>query len=607
MAAVSKFIEFHDSVQTAIAQCLNTALAFRQESQGNDPSPASLEDWTQQYLGPICGPDNILNVPVLDTKSDWRKSATEIGFRRVLQSLVRETTEGSPERFFRLFDCLDIMLMATEQNFLDPVVSLTLVEEVLDIHTIAGCEKIFDYIEKRKSGLIKGMVPGRGKGLVLLRMCNEMLRRLSKEKDTVFCGRILMFLANAFPLHERSGVNLRGEFNTEPVRWDSDDEVDNDSALTDEQKTFYKIFWSTRKYFSNPPTIFQDKNFTELQTGADAILNKFKQIAANEQEVSGEPHGVADRPGTKRKRDATDMNEDNDADAMLRDINNQFQFPRLLSSRKLLDLEIEDTRFRRNVLVQFLILFQYLEGFTKTEKERIQQATTKQSLALPTFTLEGDQLEWVDNTREAMVELLKATKPHGQTYTDIVMALLRQERNWTMWKVSGCPDFERAPVDAKKLNEKSRLKRPRTELSLNAYRFRYGDAELTNLFGKPQQSLDIVMQSRPKLPEPVNVIERTLTHLENEAGLTMKERYSIANGALFQVTRLMFKDHASLIPKVYEYKKEAYKPLKETASGDKTDEEVTKKAIDVDEKTEQHVEAEISVLKKTRDLLMKEL
>lgn len=94
------------------------------------------------------------------------------------------------------------------------------------------------------------MVPGRGKGLVMLRMCNEMLRRLSKEKDTVFCGRILMFLANSFPLHERSGtcaalrwlsfsltwitlgVNLRGDFNTEPVLYDKDEDVDADGTLT---------------------------------------------------------------------------------------------------------------------------------------------------------------------------------------------------------------------------------------------------------------------------------------------------------------------------------------------------------------------------------------
>lgn len=48
-------------------------------------------------------------------------------------------------------------------------------------------------------------MPGKGKGLVLLRMCNEMLRRLSKNMSTVFCGRILMFLANSFSLGERSG------------------------------------------------------------------------------------------------------------------------------------------------------------------------------------------------------------------------------------------------------------------------------------------------------------------------------------------------------------------------------------------------------------------
>lgn len=52
------------------------------------------------------------------------------------------------------------------------------------------------------------MIPGRGKALVLLRLCNEMLRRLSKETNTVFCGRILMFLANSFPLGERSGIEL---------------------------------------------------------------------------------------------------------------------------------------------------------------------------------------------------------------------------------------------------------------------------------------------------------------------------------------------------------------------------------------------------------------
>jgi hypothetical protein len=85
--------------------------------------------------------------------------------------------------------------------------------------------------------------------LALLRIANGLLRRLSKALNTgaplasvppappppqqqqqqrawrrrprgggaELCGRILIFLAYVFPLSERSGVNVRGEFNTENV------------------------------------------------------------------------------------------------------------------------------------------------------------------------------------------------------------------------------------------------------------------------------------------------------------------------------------------------------------------------------------------------------
>ena len=58
------------------------------------------------------------------------------------------------------------------------------------------------------------MVPQKGKALILLRTLNELLKRLSKmgERNTEFCGRILIFLSEVFPLGERSGVNLRGEY-----------------------------------------------------------------------------------------------------------------------------------------------------------------------------------------------------------------------------------------------------------------------------------------------------------------------------------------------------------------------------------------------------------
>lgn len=41
----------------------------------------------------------------------------------------------------------------------------------------------------------------------------DILKRLSKPQDTVFCGRIQLFLARLFPLTEKSGLNLLSEFN----------------------------------------------------------------------------------------------------------------------------------------------------------------------------------------------------------------------------------------------------------------------------------------------------------------------------------------------------------------------------------------------------------
>ena len=51
----------------------------------------------------------------------------------------------------------------------------------------------------------------------ILRMCNDLLKRLSRTMDTAFCGRILILLAKSLPLNEKSGLNLAGQFNTANV------------------------------------------------------------------------------------------------------------------------------------------------------------------------------------------------------------------------------------------------------------------------------------------------------------------------------------------------------------------------------------------------------
>lgn len=100
----------------------------------------------------------------------------------------------------------------------DKAFPFTVLFDLLETQTIASCSHIFSWIELRADRLTEGMVPQKGKALVLLRTLNDLLRRLSKiGNTTLFCGRILTFMSQVFPLGERSGVNLRGEYG--PV-WD---------------------------------------------------------------------------------------------------------------------------------------------------------------------------------------------------------------------------------------------------------------------------------------------------------------------------------------------------------------------------------------------------
>jgi THO complex subunit 1 len=57
-------------------------------------------------------------------------------------------------------------------------------------------------------------------------MCNDLLKRLSQTTETAFCGRILILLAKALPLNERSGLNLMSQININNVTtYDEDTEV----------------------------------------------------------------------------------------------------------------------------------------------------------------------------------------------------------------------------------------------------------------------------------------------------------------------------------------------------------------------------------------------
>ena len=106
----------------------------------------------------------------------------------------------------------------------------------------------------------------------MLRMCNDLLRRLSKASATVLCGRILILLAHFFQLSERSALNLSSRTNTHDTAVEEEEEeeaqpaaaADTDATMEDGEdqgqaidREFHQQFWSLQAMFqvSVPSTL----------------------------------------------------------------------------------------------------------------------------------------------------------------------------------------------------------------------------------------------------------------------------------------------------------------------------------------------------------------
>jgi THO complex subunit 1 len=197
--------------------------------------------------------------------------------------------------------------------------------------------------------------------LVILRLCNELLRRLSRAEDPVFCGRVYIFMFQSFPLGDKSSVNLRGNFHVENVTTfeeflsettanEDRMQIDNDASTpairtpaeaeepsvkstsfrkgkegtpTLDIDTLYPVFWSLQHSFSNPPRLFEEENFKDFRSSLEATLAKFKEVPKVIQAVD-----IERKKGPK-------PSSDDSYDAFANTFN-----PKYLTSRDLFKLEV---------------------------------------------------------------------------------------------------------------------------------------------------------------------------------------------------------------------------------------------------------------------------
>ncbi|KAH9929771.1 THO complex subunit 1 transcription elongation factor-domain-containing protein [Fomitopsis serialis] len=358
--------------------------------------------------------------------------------------------EPNTRYYDNLCDRLDLCLVFSEHDVCDKTFPFTVLFDLLETQTIDSCSHIFSWIEHRADRLTEGMVPQKGKALVLLRTLNDLLRRLSKIGNTTI-----------FPLGERSGVNLRGEYGPTwdgpgakkeegaeepgPAKKEAEDET---KMQVDEPKVegspesnkkkyraeWYNTFWSLQLPFSRPPLFAEQGTFTQFKEAVNRVLPVIKEATAKERALMGSKTSAGHPSSLKRKRESEGVEDS---------ANGEYFFAKYLTSPDLLELEIADTHFRRQFLFQLLILLNHLLIFTKAAKATW-SSTRNRSLQID-FTLDTTDAQWVQETVAKATEELRQTTPNGRMFAETVHVILEREKNWVRWKNELCAPFDKEP------------------------------------------------------------------------------------------------------------------------------------------------------------------
>ena len=211
---------------------------------------------------------------------------------------------------------------------------------------------------------------------------------------------------------------------------------EQDQAL--DYDALYPIFWSLQEYFCKPNSLFELQNLTIFKSALEATLRKFKDVHKESDSGSTAAHGEETKQSMKRKWQG-------DEETSKAAFN-----PKYLTSRDLFELEISDLSFRRHVLVQGLILLDFLLSQTPNAKAKLDSLKNKS--VLYSFVLDEEQTKWAEHMRHEIATYLQQGV-EGKFYYRMVDTVLSRDRNWVYWKAESCPLFSRTPVAPSEFSE----------------------------------------------------------------------------------------------------------------------------------------------------------
>uniref|UniRef100_G1Q608 THO complex 1 n=1 Tax=Myotis lucifugus TaxID=59463 RepID=G1Q608_MYOLU len=394
------------------------------------PCFSVLEAWTPFMKSTREALNNKNIKPLLNTFSqlpgteDEKQCTLDQAFRGVLQEEI--INHSSCENVLAI---ISLAISGVTEGICTASTPSVLLGDVLECLPLDQCGTIFTFVEKNVATWKSNIFYSAGKNY-LLRMCNDLLRRLSKSQHTVLRARIQLFLARLFPLSERSGLNLQSQFNLENVTVFNTNEqestlgqmhaedggegmdVEEGEMGDDEAPTtcsipmgysLYRKFWSLQDYFRNPVQCYEKISWKTFLKYSEEVLAVFKNYKLDDAQASRKKMGELKTGGE------------------------HVFLAKFLTSEKLLGLQLRDSNFRRHILLQYLILFQYLKGQVKSKSSN-DVLTDEQSL-------------WIEGTTKSVYQLLSENPPEGERFSKMVEHILNTEENWNSWKNEGCPSF----------------------------------------------------------------------------------------------------------------------------------------------------------------------
>ena len=356
-----------------------------------------------------------------------------------------------------------------------------LLDDIILAFTVSKIEALWTFIESCVLKLHQTTYFSKGE-VTVLKICNTVLKRLSKSRNTEFSGRILMLLSSVYSLTHRSALNMGGEVNVASIStFESEEEFQKNAEINQTSSRFdnasdnrvsaiepkeneegeepdldfnenrpsyeiYKTFWGLQSYLCaalpkpDPATGIQSidsETLSNFLVNASLVLNIFDKLKF---------------PAMNEKRTST--------------FGESYMGTKYLTSSQLLPLQLKDPVLRIQILSQILIHIKFL----RVKSFEIKIPSSKPSKDVTSILKRLDEVE-------ALAEgLLSKVPPHGKKIQELVSSLLVRESSWIRWKgikPTPCPEFVRHPTEAHKnyANVGASSKRTYTDMTSEEYYF----------------------------------------------------------------------------------------------------------------------------------------